>query len=560
MQGATGVHTADKGAIDMPIKALTDLPKVFQGLPEMAKQIALAVLSRVMPDSDSEEDAIRLAWASIGARFMQNGDSWVVRSDEQTATASASLLYGDDVSLVSLLPEKYKDLPDSMRDDIAWRFEGFLRIKGMADKVVEAIDAYIDESFIQVNDKWVRVMASASDGARPDDNLENCAVMVFPTASSETAPADEDFTEVKLFGAKTYYLGPEIQVFPAPGVYYKASPYGGKLKYDLSGEVIPTMVKNFNNHVTGTWVPLDYNHRTFVAGEAGKAAGFCVPGSMYQRKDGTAWVVPVYTKAAKQGIIEGEWIGQSPEWRWDYPDRTTPKRTFGPTMVALALTNSKLFWTMAHVKASSQTPGTKHGLRQKEQAMFSKAFLESLGLNEGATEADVVNAIGQRDAQHQEQLASASAELTAVRQREQQLSAQQFRRDVGEALDTAEREGKILPSQRAYFEQSASASSDALQAFKAWSGGAAKVNPPTNMQGHDDQPSPGDQRPAGPKGSAMTSEQAVDAVCEQIDVIMASGKTFEEAERVVLADPKNQLALRVMAGMASSDHALAYKR
>jgi|GEM_PF-1603499 len=70
----------------MPWNSIDELPPPFSGLPEGAKELALAAGNAALADGATEEEAIEAMWAAVKDKYEKSGDDWVLRESAMDDT------------------------------------------------------------------------------------------------------------------------------------------------------------------------------------------------------------------------------------------------------------------------------------------------------------------------------------------------------------------------------------------------------------------------------------------------------------------------------------------
>lgn len=129
-------------------------------------------------------------------------------------------------------------------------------------------------------------------------------------------------------------------------------------KFEITPDVLRSFKKNFDAHVRGIDLAVDYKHES----EA-EAAGWIKDVELAEA-DTSCWIAVDWTPAGAKRLGEKEFRYISADFQMDYKDNESLK-SFGPTLMGAGLTNRPVIKRMEPVIELSETKG--NGMDPKDQ-------------------------------------------------------------------------------------------------------------------------------------------------------------------------------------------------
>ena len=177
----------------------------------------------------------------------------------------------------------------------------------------------------------------------------------------------------------------------------------GDYKHPVYGDIsftqdkVRNMASNIKNEVRETLLDVDYDHKA----KSGKAAGWITDADA--RSDGL-YVKVEWTETAKQAIKSGEYKYFSPEYqdKWKHPKS---EQVHNDVLFGGALTNRPFLKDILPVNLS-ELIGDQGDQTMSDNTLFVDALRDVLGLNEDASEDEILVAASQQAVVAQEEEAA----------------------------------------------------------------------------------------------------------------------------------------------------------
>lgn len=203
------------------------------------------------------------------------------------------------------------------------------------------------------------------------------------------------------------------------GRYERVGFFGDRSLLTIDTELLSSLKKNFDAKTLRIDPAVDYSHANWD-----KAAGW-IRGVELSDDNSTLYIVPEWTPAGKQSVLDKEFCYISAEFHPDYRDNETGK-SYGPTLFGAGLTNRPFIKGMKSVELSET----------QEDATMTEQEIKELQEKLAESEAKVV---------------SLTTDVTSLTEKVQKNEETIKAAEQNKTFDKMLSEGKACEAQRAAF-------------------------------------------------------------------------------------------------------------